>query len=58
MKIYSYFLLVIGALCLTGAVFLAAGYARFLSPIEGTLALVLLTGFFGFLGGYLKERGW
>ena len=50
-------LLALGVVCIAAAVYLAAGYARYLSEINKLISLLLLTAFFGFLGKYLEERG-
>ncbi len=50
-------LYVFGIFCLAGAIYLAAGYARYLSETEKLLSLLLLTAMFGFLGKYFEARG-
>lgn len=57
MKINTYILFLVGLLSIAGAVYLAAGYVRYLSATEKFTALILLMGVFGFLGRHLEERG-
>ncbi|MFH1638710.1 MAG: hypothetical protein ABIB93_00060 [Chloroflexota bacterium] len=58
MRLYILYIMYgLGVLCISGAVALAIGYARYLSELEQLICLVLLAAMFGFLGKYLAERG-
>ncbi len=58
MRLYFLYILYgLGALCIAGALYLAIGYARYLSELEQLISLILLMAMFGFLGKYLEERG-
>jgi hypothetical protein len=50
-------LYMLGIICITGAVYLTAAYARYLSQIEKLIVLLLVVAICGFLGKYFEERG-
>jgi hypothetical protein len=47
----------LGIICIAGAVYLAAGYARYLSQMGKLASLLLVAAIFGLLGKYFEERG-
>jgi len=45
-------------LCISGVVYLAAEYVKYLSDWGKLGCLILLVGLFALLGKYFQERGW